>query len=277
MITSEYTFPTTVEVGSGSGSFLKHLVVNPGIKTLIMCDSSEKTLMRDDISELAKKAGVNVHRVVCDEEALPFAPQSVDLVVSSLSLHWCNDIDRVFDQIRSMLKPNGLFIGAVAGGDTLEELRMSLHQAEQTVERGMGVHTSPMMDAADVGNLLTRSGFALPTVDVDRIVYHYRDMRTLMHHLQNMGENNASMHRRPHVKQKVFDAANEIYMSKFGVEGPEGNRVIPATFEVIYFIGWSPHKSQQRAKPRGSATFSLKDIDSTRNFEVNENQEIKPV
>eukprot|EP00299_Pterocystis_sp_00344_P013828 c6817_g1_i1.p1 GENE.c6817_g1_i1~~c6817_g1_i1.p1 ORF type:complete len:159 (+),score=39.18 c6817_g1_i1:320-796(+) len=148
--------------------------------------------------------------------------------------------------------------------------------AEQEREGGVGIHVSPMLTPPDVGNLLSQAGFNIPTVDIDRITYHYSDMFVLMRHLQGMGENNASIHRRQYCKLPTLVAANAVYDHMFGTNVAEDDqsdnhvRVVPATFEIIHMIGWGPHDSQQKPLSRGSATFSLKDIDNSNMFEVTE-------
>lgn len=212
-----------------------------------------------------------------DEEFLPFPDQSFDLVTSSLSLHWVNDLPRALSEIRRVLKPDGCFIGAMLGGSTLTELRESMILAETEREGGVSPHVSPMAGASDAGGLLGAAGFSLPTVDVDAVVVEYADAFMLMEELQGMGEENAGIGRRgtdgrPYMGRDAFLAAAAIYHASAAAssQGSEIAKVvkldtvaIPATFQVIYMIGWAPHESQQRADKRGTASRSLSEISVT--------------
>ncbi|KAG9299949.1 hypothetical protein G9A89_009677 [Geosiphon pyriformis] len=244
-------FKTVVDLGSGSGHIIKHLDQDI-VKELIMCDMSEKALERD--KDIGYK--VEVERKVVDEESLPFEENSLDAVISSLSLHWVNDLPGAFIQIRRSLKPDGVFIGALFGGDTLFELRTSLQLAETEREGGISPRVSPMTDVRDLGSLLSRAGFTLTTVDLDDIVVNYPSMFELMQDLRAMGESNAVLTRRPFLKRDTMLAAAAIYKELYG--NPEGT--IPATFQILYVIGWKPDVSQPKPKPRGSAQTSLKEI-----------------
>ena len=260
------TFPVAVDVGCRAGHICKSLCddawdgeARGGVKSLIQCDvalemvvAAEKAAMHERVTN----AGLKVHSLVADEEHLPFAEESVDLALSSLSLHWVNDLPGALTQIKQSLKPDGVFIGAMLGGETLKELRSSLLLAEQEREGGVGIHISPFAQVADCGNLIQRAGFSLPTVDTDLIQVDYPDAFTLMSHLGKMGENNAAISRRPKVSRETFIAAAAIYQELYGNE--DGS--VPATFQVLYMIGWKPHASQPAPKKRGSATRSFKDL-----------------
>jgi len=199
--------------------------------------------------------------VLVDEESLPFAPNSFDLVLSSLSLHWINDLPGVLTQINRLLKPDCPFVGAMLGGDTLFELRTSLQLAEQERRGGISPRVSPLADVRDVGGLLQRAGFQLLTVDVDDIIVDYPSTFALMEDLQAMGEGNAVIGREMGAIGKDVLLANEaIYRELHGNE--DGS--IPATFRIIYMIGW--HESADQAKPlkRGTGEVNLKDILETK-------------
>ncbi|BDA50516.1 Arginine-hydroxylase NDUFAF5, mitochondrial [Coccomyxa sp. Obi] len=191
-----------------------------------------------------------------EEETLPFQKHSVDLLISNLGLHWVNDLPGAMIQCRQALKPDGLFLSAFWGGDTLQELRIAYALAEQEVEGGLSARISPLAQVRDAGNLLTRAGFSIPSVDTDEIIMHYSNADDLYHHLRSMGESNAVCIRRPRVRQATAKRAAEIYAEKFGNE--DGS--LPATFQVIYMTGWAPHERQQRAMARGSATKSFEDL-----------------
>ncbi|KAI9248649.1 S-adenosyl-L-methionine-dependent methyltransferase [Sporodiniella umbellata] len=242
---------TVVDLGSGCGHIAKHATPDM-MKKLIMCDMSEKSLYRDEDI----KYEVPVERLQVDEETLPFSENSLDTVVSSLSLNWVNDLPGTLIQIKNSLKPDGVFLGAMFGGDTLFELRTSLQLAEMERESGVSPRVSPMADSSDMSRLLTRAGFSLPTVDVDEIQVNYPSIFELMEDLKAMGESNAVITRRPFLKRDTLLSAASIYKELHG--NPDGT--IPATFQIIYLIGWKPSDDTPQAKKRGSANASLKDI-----------------
>ncbi|KAI9136449.1 S-adenosyl-L-methionine-dependent methyltransferase [Paraphysoderma sedebokerense] len=246
-------YDTIVELGSGPGHIIKHLDDDITEK-IIMCDISKELLYRDQ--NLDSQYDVAVERKVTDEENIPFDENSLDMVVSNLSLHWVNDLPGSLIQIRRCLKPDGVFIGAMLGGDTLFELRTSLQLAELERDGGMSPRVSPMTQVSDVGSLLSRAGFTLTTVDIDDIIVNYPSPFELMDDLRAMGESNAVMQRIPHLKRDVLLAGSAIYKELHG--NPDGS--IPATFQILYMIGWKPHQSQPQPKPRGSATVSIKEV-----------------
>jgi len=195
--------------------------------------------------------------VLADEESIPFGPESFDLVLSSLSMHWINDLPGVLAQINSVLKPDCAFIGAMLGGDTLFELRTSLQLAEQERKGGISPHVSPLADVRDVGGLLQRAGFKMLTVDVEDIVVDYPDTFALMQDLQAMGEANAILGREMGAISRDVLLANEaIYRELHGNE----DGTIPATFRIIHMIGWRESPQQPKPLPRGSGEINLKDI-----------------
>ncbi|XP_068752516.1 arginine-hydroxylase NDUFAF5, mitochondrial-like [Montipora capricornis] len=244
-------FSMALDLGCGRGHISKHLTKEQ-VGTLIMTDISENMLAQCQPCEFPTL------KLAADEEFLPFAQNSFDLVVSSLSLHWVNDLPGTFRQIMHCLKDDGAFIGAMFGGETLYQLRVALQLAEMEREGGFAPHISPFAEVRDLGNLLTRSGFSLTTVDYDEITIGYPSIFELMHDLKGMGENNASWNRKTLLHRDTITAASSIYNEMYGLEGGG----IPATFFVLYMIGWKPHESQQRAAPRGSATASFGDISS---------------
>ncbi|GKT87255.1 methyltransferase domain-containing protein [Colletotrichum tofieldiae] len=233
---------------------------NPALSTrideLVAAESSHALLHRD--ADLPFNADINITRqVLVDEEHVPFPPETFDLVLSSLSLHWINDLPGVLTQINNVLKPDSPFIGAMIGGDSLFELRTSLQLAEQERRGGISPHVSPLADVRDVGGLMQRAGFKMLTVDVDDIVVDYPDTFTLMQDLQAMGEGNAILGREMGAIRREVLLANEgIYRELHGNE--DGS--IPATFRVIYMIGWHEGGDQPKPLPRGSGDVNLKDI-----------------
>jgi SAM-dependent methyltransferase len=196
-----------------------------------------------------------------DEEALPFSPASFDLVVSALSLHWVNDLPGALVQIRAALEPDGLFLAALLGGDTLRELRLALLEAESAIEGGASPRVSPFADLRDAAGLLQRAGFALPVADSDTLTVTWADPLALMRELRGMGETNAVAARRKEVaRRETLFAASARYQAQFGTT--DGR--IPASFQVIYLAGWAPDASQQQPLRPGSAASRLAEALGTR-------------
>lgn len=194
--------------------------------------------------------------VIADEEALPFAERSFDLVVSALSLHWVNDLPGALIQIRRVLKPDGLFIGAVLGGRTLSELRQSLLSAEEEVRGGAANRVSPYLDVIDGAGLLQRAGFAMPVADNDARTVRYAHPLKLLGDLRGMGETAAFASREaPPLTRGILMRAMDTYARRFS--DPDGR--VRATFEFVTLSGWGPSPDQPKAKRPGSATVRLAD------------------
>ncbi len=194
--------------------------------------------------------------ILGDEERLPFSGERFDLAVSLLSLHSVNDLPGSLIQIRRALKPDGLFVGALLGGSTLTELRQALTQAESEVEGGVSPRVAPFADLRDIGGLLQRAGFALPVTDSDVVRVRYANAFALMRDLRQMGLTNAlNDRRRTPLRRATLIRAAEIYAERFGE--PDGR--IPATFEIVWLSGWTPHESQQKPLRPGSAKVRLAD------------------
>ncbi len=191
-----------------------------------------------------------------ESEPLAFEAESLDLVVSALALQFVNDLPGVLAQIRRTLKPDGLLLAAMIGGDTLTELRQVFAEAEAECEGGVSPHVAPFADLRDVGTLLQRAGFALPVTDVDRVVVRYTDAFALMQDLRRMGATNILVERRrtPTRRATMLRMA-QIYGERFA----DPDTRIRATFDVIWLSGWSPHESQQQPLRPGSAKASLAD------------------
>ncbi|KAM4841906.1 arginine-hydroxylase NDUFAF5, mitochondrial isoform 2-T2 [Thomomys bottae] len=197
-------FPLALDVGCGRGYIAQHL--------------NKETVGRffqTDIAENALKNSLGTDiptvNVLADEEFLPFQENTFDLVVSSLSLHWVNDLPRALEQIHYVLKPDGVFVGAMFGGDTLYELRCSLQLAETEREGGFSPHISPFTAVNDLGHLLGRAGFNTLTVDTDEIQVNYPGMFELMEDLQGMGESNCSWNRKALLHRDTMLAAAAVY------------------------------------------------------------------
>ncbi len=194
--------------------------------------------------------------VATDEEMLPFREASFDIVVSALALQFVNDLPGTLVQIRRALKPDGLFLAAMLGGETLTELRQSFAAAESEVEGGISPRVAPFADLRDLGALLQRAGFALPVTDVDRLVVRYDTPFALMRDLRRMGATNALVaRRRTPLRRATLARMAEIYAERFA--DPDGR--VRATFEVIWLSGWAPHPSQQQPLRPGTAEARLAD------------------
>ena len=195
--------------------------------------------------------------IVAVPETVPLEPTSLDLAVSLLALQDVNDVPGLLIQIRRALRPDGLFLGALAGQGTLSELRDSLLAAETEIYGGASPRVSPFVDVRDAGALLQRAGFALPVADVETVTVRYDDMFALLRDLRAMGATNilADRARRP-VSKRFFLRAAEIYAGRHA--DPDGR--IRATFAFVWLSGWAPHASQQKPLKPGSAAMSLAEI-----------------
>jgi len=187
-------------------------------------------------------------------EVLQLQPESLDLIVSALAFQFVNDLPGVLAQIRRALKPDGLLLAAMIGGDTLTELRQSFAAAEAECEGGVSPHVAPFADLRDIGALLQRAGLALPVTDVDRVVVRYDSAFVLMADLRRMGATNILIERRrtPTRRATMLRMA-QIYGERFA----DADGRVRATFDVIWLSGWAPHESQQKPLRPGSAKASL--------------------
>ncbi len=222
------SFPLAVDLSARAGAFAEALAEEaPGkVELLIEADLSHRML-----------SGRGGPRLVADEERLPFADACLDLAVSTLGLHWTNDVVGALIQIRRALKPDGLFIGAFLGGTTLTELRQSLVAAESEILGGAGSRVSPFADAQDAANLLQRAGFVQAVSDVDTVTVRYEHPLKLIADLRQMGETNALADRHPKpLTRTLLTRTFELYAERFG--GDDGR--IPATFEILTVTGWAP-------------------------------------
>jgi SAM-dependent methyltransferase len=191
-----------------------------------------------------------------DIEHIVLMPESLDLITSGLVLQHANDLPGVLVQLRRSLKPDGLFIGCLAGGATLTELRQSLTEAESEIMGGVSPRVFPFADVRDMGGLLQRAGFALPVTDSESITVRYADMFRLIADLRAMGATNVLTARsKRFTKKAVMIRAAEIYAKRFA----DADGRIRATFEIIWLSGWAPHESQQKPLKPGSAKSRLAD------------------
>jgi SAM-dependent methyltransferase len=242
------SFPLAVDLGARRGAFAAALASSRAgerIGLIVEADLSGRML-----------EGREGPRLQADEERLPLADESVNLIVSLLALHWTNDLVGALIQIRRALKPDGLFIGAMLGGATLTELRQCLVEAEAEVSGGAGPRVSPFADALDAAGLLQRAGFALPVADNDRVIVRYASPLGLIADLRAMGETNVLVERpRGPLSRAVLERTFELYKQRFS--DPDGK--IRATFEFVIMTGWAPHPDQQQPLRPGSARMRLAD------------------
>ena len=235
-------FARALDLGCHDGRIARHLATERGVADVFACDLSEAMARR--------AAAAGIVTVAADEETLPFAAASFDLIVSNLSLHWTNDLPGALLQARLALEPDGLFVATMLGGDTLVELRRATMEAELTVTGGASPRLSPLTDIRDAGALLQRAGFALPVVDVETVTVTYDTIFKLISDLRGMGETNAVLQRNPAIPpRRLWPVAAERYHTLFAE--PDGR--IPATFQILTLTGWAPHESQQTALRPGSA------------------------
>jgi SAM-dependent methyltransferase len=238
------TFATALDLGSHHGLVGEAVARVPGVEAVVFADTSAALLA----------ATPGPCRVVADEEALPFRDGSLDLVVSGLSLHLVNDLPGALIQIRRALRPDGLFLGALLGGETLTELRQAFLAAEAEIDGGASPRVAPFADVRELGALLQRAGFTLPVADADTVAVTYAHPLALVRELKAMGASNMlADRRRVPIRRRTFVRALEIYAERHAE--PSGR--VRATFEIVTLTGWSPHESQQKPLRPGSAAARL--------------------
>jgi SAM-dependent methyltransferase len=235
-------FPRVLDVGCRGGVLRDLLRRRADVETVVGLDLSERMVR-----------GAGTPAVVGDEELLPFADGSFDLVLSNLALHWTNDLPGALTQLRCALKPDGLLLAALLGGETLADLRACLLDAELAETGGARPRVSPVADLRDMGMLMQRAGFQLPVIDGDTITVSYPDAMALMRDLRGMGETNAIAERaRAPTRRAVLARAAASYPK-------DADGRITAAFHVIFLTGWAPHASQPKPLRPGSATTRLAD------------------
>jgi len=256
-------FELAADIGTPTAAVRAALARNGSIGTMIAVDpiiDARRGLTGDHAAPAPL-------RVVADEEALPFAAGSLDLVVSGLALQAVNDLPGVLVQIRRILKPDGLFVAALFGGDTLAELRQSFAVAESELDGGASPRVAPFPDLRDMGALLQRAGFALPVTDVDRVTVRYATPLALLRDLRRMGAANPLIERRRvPLRRATLMRAIEVYAGRFA----DADGRVRARFDIVWLSGWSPHESQQQPLRPGSATARLADALGTREIATGE-------
>ena len=244
------SFTTVLDLGAREGALAQMLASRPEIEHLVSAEPS--------IGFLARRAGL---RVAADPELIPFRDTSFDLVISNLALHWAGDLPGALVQLRRILRPNGLLLAALFGGDTLVELRTVLIEAELAEEGGASPRVSPTVALADAASLLQRAGFAMPVADAEMLRVTYPDALALMRDLRGMGETNAlGMRGRGPLKRATLARCAQIYRERFG----SGDGRISASFEVLFLTGWTPHSSQPKPLRPGGAERRLAEALGTR-------------
>lgn len=207
------------------------------------------TPFANDFANLAQGASI-----VTDTERLPLEPDSHDLVIHAFVLHWADDPLGQIIQCRRALRSDGMFLGVMLGGSTLNELRSVLAEAETKLTGGLSPRVAPMADVRDLGGLLQRAGLALPVADTLTLRASYADIFALGRDLRAMGEANAlAARQRKPVPRTLFEIADELYKASF----PDGDGRIRATFELVFLTGWAPDSSQPQPLKPGSANVSL--------------------
>ena len=241
-------FPMALDLGCHGGQIAGILAGRGGIERLVQCDLSPA---------MARRAAANgFASLAADEEFLPFAKESFDLVLSCLDLHWVNDLPGALLQIRHALKPDGLFLAVLFGAGTLGELRECLIEAEVEVKGGASPRISPFADTRDGAGLLQRAGFALPVADAETVTVTYGDALGLMRDLGGMGESNATRARSDRFAgRELFGRAAALYAERHREK--EGR--IAARFRLLFLTGWAPAGSQQQPLRPGSARGRLAD------------------
>ena len=239
-------FPLAADLGARTGVFRRAMEAGGArIGALVETDLSGRML--------AGRGGLIVQ---ADEEALPFADASLNLVTSTLALHAVNDLPGALVQVRRVLKPDGLFVGSLYGGETLIELRQALLDAEIEIRGGAGPRVAPFLDAADGPRLLQRAGFALPVSDVDTVTVGYRHPLALMRDLRRMGETAMMTERaRSPLSRALLARTLELYAERH----TRSDGKVTATFEIVTLTGWAPADSQPKPLRPGSAKMSLAD------------------
>jgi NADH dehydrogenase [ubiquinone] 1 alpha subcomplex assembly factor 5 len=240
------SFPLTLDFGSHHGVLGRRIAGLPNAGNIVSYDAAGDLLAR-----------AAPPRVSGALDALPFADGAFDLVVSGLILHLIDDLPGALIQIRRALKPDGLFMASLLGGQTLRELREAWLQAEAEWTGGASPRVAPFADVRDLGGLLQRAGFALPVADSDVVTVTYRDPLALMREVKGMGTSNMLMERRRvPVTRGLLMRAAAIYAERFA--GADGR--VAATFEILTLTAWAPHESQQQPLKPGSAKTRLADV-----------------
>jgi SAM-dependent methyltransferase len=255
------TFDVVVDLGTPTDAVRRAILASGAVERIVA--AAPTIAAREEQTPL----------VLADEERLPFRDASLDVVVSGLALQFVNDLPGALVQIRRALKPDGLFLAALIGGDTLTELRQAFAAAEAEIEGGVSPRVAPFADVRTMGALMQRAGFALPVTDVDHVCVRYDSPLRLMHDLRRMGATNVLAERRRGVlRRQTLKRLIEIYAKRFA--DPDGR--VRASFDIIWLSGWAPHESQQQPLRPGSARMRLAEALGTRELSAGEKPNEKP-
>jgi len=250
-------FDVAVDLGTPTDAVRRVLVTSGKVTTTIA-------------AEFAVGPDHSFLRIGTDEETLPFAAGSLDLVTSALALQFVNDLPGTLIQIRRSLKPDGLLLAALVGGESLAELREAIAAAESEVEGGISPRVAPFADVRELGALLQRAGFALPVVDNERFLVRYDSVFALMRDLRRMGATNVLRERRRKpLRRSTLQRMAEIYAQRFS----DTDGRVRASFEILWLSGWAPHENQQKPLKPGSAAQRLADALGTNEIPAGEKPE----
>jgi SAM-dependent methyltransferase len=259
-------FDCALDLGTPTDAARRALAASGKVATLISAGAHAGRDFSPGVRDHTRHASTAAHarsapddtrlHVVADEEMLPFRDASLDLVVSLLALQFINDLPGTLVQIRRALKPDGLLLAAIAGGDTLTELRQAFVAAEAEIEEGVSPRVIPCVDVREMGALLQRAGFALPVTDSDRITARYASPAALMQDLRRMGATNPLLERS---RRPLKRATLARMMASYGQRFADADGRVRATFEIVWLSGWAPHASQQQPLAPGSARRRLAD------------------
>jgi NADH dehydrogenase [ubiquinone] 1 alpha subcomplex assembly factor 5 len=265
-------------IGPMSHLFLEALGSNNflGIRALTILDSCKSSL-NNSLSLIPKRCPIKVTGLSLDEELWSFPENYFDIIINNLQLHWINQVHFTMEKWLRSLKPDGTLIGVTLGGDSLQELRISMALAEQEREGGVSTHVSPMLHITDIGQVLIRLNYKLITTNADSNTLYFDDIFCLMNFLQATGENNAALSARSSISRETFIAAGAIYKHLFKENIGEFKGKIPATFELMHYIAWKDHPSQQKPLRPGTKGVDIKTLAEEIDDSDMEQLEIKEV
>jgi len=253
-------FRNAAFIGPCADLFYAEALRTLGLEALTVVDDVKESVDRSLARIRGQFTGAKVVGVTLEADSWPFPESYFDLIVNNLQLHWVNNVHQACTGWHKSLQPDGALIGAAMGGDTLQELRIALSLSEQEREGGISAHVSPMLTITDVGNVLNRSEYRLITTTADANTLVFDDSFSLMEFLREVGESNAVQHRRAAVSRETFLAAECIYRHLFAYREGEHTGKLPATFDVMHYIGWREHSSQQKPLKPGTRGVNLKEL-----------------